>query len=424
VARTVRDAKLETRAARDRLTPGATPHWKTLVPGKLHLGYRRKRKDEPGQWLVRHYVGGERYQKVPIGLADDFQDAADTGDVMSFADAQRAALAHRMERRRPGKGASVADALSDYVAAVGAERRGTAEHAARTAEKLIVPRLGRIKLADLTTDDIIAWRDALAREGARLRTKPGEQQRFKEAPLTEEERRARRATVNRVLAVLKAALNHAFKNKRVADDHAWRHAEAFKKVDAARPGFLTVEECQRLVNAADADSGFRDMVRAALLTGCRYGELCALTVRDFYRGKIHVSRSKSGKARDVALTPEGSAFFEQTAAGRAGDEPLLRNASGHAWTTAMQARPMQRACAAARIVPPVGFHQLRHTYASLSVMADMPLLVLARNLGHADTRMVEKNYAHLTEDYVDAAVRAHAPKFGFAKDKKLASLPR
>src|SRR4026207_2134606 len=47
MARTVRDAKLETRAARLRLSLRQKPHWKTLVPGRLHLGYRKKAQDRP-----------------------------------------------------------------------------------------------------------------------------------------------------------------------------------------------------------------------------------------------------------------------------------------------------------------------------------------------------------------------------------------
>jgi integrase len=33
----------------------------------------------------------------------------------------------------------------------------------------------------------------------------------------------------------------------------------------------------------------------------------------------------------------------------------------------------------------IGFHGLRHTWVSLAVMAGMPLLVVAKNLGHSDT---------------------------------------
>ena len=176
--RTVRDAKLETRAARDRLRTGQTPHFKTLVPGKLHLGYRRKKKDLPGQWLVRHYLGSERYHVAPLGLADDFQDAVDDADVLTFADAQRAALGHKQARQRRGKGKTVAEAIKDYVVDVRTERPATADDAEQTANQLILPMLGRIKLTDLTTEDITDWRNALAKQGARLRTKPGEKQKL------------------------------------------------------------------------------------------------------------------------------------------------------------------------------------------------------------------------------------------------------
>jgi hypothetical protein len=64
----------------------------------------------------------------------------------------------------------------------------------------------------------------------------------------------------------------------------------------------------------------------------------------------------------------------------------------------------------------------RHTWASHAVMNGMPLMVVGRNLGHADTRIVEKHYGHLAPSYVAEAVRAGAPKFGFKPDKKIARL--
>ena len=69
-------------------------------------------------------------------------------------------------------------------------------------------------------------------------------------------------------------------------------------------------------------------------------------------------------------------------------------------------------CKHARIDPHVGFHQLRHTWASHAVMAGMPLAVVARNLGHCDTKMVERHYGHLAPTYIVDQVRKHAPTFG------------
>jgi hypothetical protein len=42
-----------------------------------------------------------------------------------------------------------------------------------------------------------------------------------------------------------------------------------------------------------------------------------------------------------------------------------------------------------------------HGTTSLAVMGAMPLLVVARQFGHADTRMVERHYGHLAPDYVN-----------------------
>jgi integrase len=87
-----------------------------------------------------------------------------------------------------------------------------------------------------------------------------------------------------------------------------------------------------------------------------------------------------------------------------------------------QARPMAEACARAKIEPAANFHCLRHSYASHAAMAGAPLMVVARNLGHADSRMVERFYGHLSATYVANAIRAAAPRFGIAKDQKVAPI--
>jgi integrase len=156
--------------------------------------------------------------------------------------------------------------------------------------------------------------------------------------------------------------------------------------------YLTVAEAQRLINASDLE--FRPLVRAALETGCRYSELTRLEVHDFNpdTNTVAIRKSKSGKPRHVILTPEGADFFQQQYAGRRGSEIMFRHDDGTRWNKSEQSRPMKEACEHAKIAPGVSFHILRHTWASLAVMAGVPLLVVAKNLGHTDTRMVEKHY--------------------------------
>ncbi len=70
----------------------------------------------------------------------------------------------------------------------------------------------------------------------------------------------------------------------------------------------------------------------------------------------------------------------------------------------------------------MGFHQLRHSYASMTVMSGLPLLILAENLGHADTRMVERHYGHLVQSFKDRMIEEHGPKFGIVEESNVKTL--
>ena len=96
---------------------------------------------------------------------------------------------------------------------------------------------------------------------------------------------------------------------------------------------------------------------------------------------------------------------------------MFRHSNGLPWKASEQARPMLQACQRAKIEPPITIHGLRHSWASLAVMAGVPLMIVARNLGHVDTRMVEKHYAHLSPNHISDAIRAGAPKFGPVRGK-------
>ena len=54
---------------------------------------------------------------------------------------------------------------------------------------------------------------------------------------------------------------------------------------------------------------------------------------------------------------------------------------------------------------------------SLAIMNAVPMLIVARNLGHSDTRMIESHYGHLAPSFVVDAIRAGAPTFGLTPSK-------
>ena len=48
--------------------------------------------------------------------------------------------------------------------------------------------------------------------------------------------------------------------------------------------------------------------------------------------------------------------------------------------------------------------------------------VIAAQLGHADTRMTERHYAHLSPNYVSETIRASLPDMGFVAKTNILSL--
>jgi integrase len=417
MARTVRDAKLETRTARSALKAAGKPYYRAIDEG-LHLGYRKGKTG--GKWVIRRYIGDQSYSVETIGTADDTLDA-DGAVILSFAQAQAEARKRFTETKREAAGLPatqagpylVRDAVSDYLSWLDVHRK-SGRTVRWTAEASILPALGSTSCARLTADNIRRWMETAAKEPARLRTRKGELQRYRQvAPEQREDAsRRRRATANRKLVILKAALNMAWRAHKILSDAAWRPVEPYPETDVARLRYLNLAECTRLMNAADPD--LRKMLQAALLTGCRYAELAALAATDFNpdSGTLHIRISKSGKGRHVVLTQEGIDFFRSLSAGRSPKDRLLLKAGGGRWLKSHQHRPVQDACVRARIEPPASFHTMRHTWASLAVMNGVPLLVVARNLGHSDTRMVERHYGHLSQTYITDAIRSGAPRFG------------
>ena len=105
-------------------------------------------------------------------------------------------------------------------------------------------------MASLTTAVLRKWLAKLAKALPRARTKPGKPQQHRAFDGSEEAIRRRKSSANRTWTILRAALNHAFRDDLVASDAAWRKVKPFKGVDAARVRYLTVEQARRLVNAS------------------------------------------------------------------------------------------------------------------------------------------------------------------------------
>jgi len=166
------------------------------------------------------------------------------------------------------------------------------------------------------------------------------------------------------------------------------------------------------------------MIQAALLTGCRYSELARLKCQDVNAdsGTLAIRLSK-GKIRHVVLTEEAQTAFAGWTADRAHSETVFLRADGEVWGNSHQKRPLDQASRLAGIEPAVNFHILRHTHGSHLAMSGVSMGVVAAQLGHADTRMTEKHYAHLAPSYVAQTIRANFPVLGLGESDIIIPFP-
>jgi len=398
--RTIHARKIETPSARARLKPAAKPYRGAKLDKNVTLACKR---DNAGSDFVGlYYIGDGKYIQRSLGRADDSMPA--NGEtVLNYYQASRKALvlAAAILAPAPPKGpVTVNMVLDSYFDRRDREGKSTTDERGR-ADLRIRRAIGTILTSDLTRDIISDWHFKMAK-------------RPKGGKIDQEAVRASKVTANRLLIVLRAALNQAFRDGKTPSDTAWRTVPPFKNVDTSRLRYLSHDEIVRSTNAAQG--AFRNLWKAGLYTGCRRGELTCMRVADFNSdsGTIFVGKSKSGKSRHVVLTPEGQKFFSSLCAGRSGGAFMLVRDNGEPWGRFDHALPTKKALAAANITGAC-FYTLRHTAASQMVMAGAPLNVVAQNLGHADTRMVEKHYAHLSPSYVADTIRKFTPDYGLAE---------
>jgi integrase len=133
-------------------------------------------------------------------------------------------------------------------------------------------------------------------------------------------------------------------------------------------------------------------------------------------GTLFIAKSKGGQQRYIHLDPEALRFFKGVCTNRDPAETMFLRENGEPWAKDSQKKPMRRACALAKIKR-FGFHQLRHSAASRWITLGVSLKVVAEQLGHVDTKMVERYYGHLASSHIAQTFRA-LPGVGLDKAAK------
>lgn len=212
-------------------------------------------------------------------------------------------------------------------------------------------------------------------------------------------------TINNHLAILSKCI-------RTARD--WEVIEGVPRIKLLRVppqpyDFLTVAESERLLQATHA-SVWRSMVLLALRTGMRLGEMLALDWSDvdMERRLICVRRSlslgeitspKNNRARYIAMA---NRLHDQLSTTPVRTGYVLTDDHGRHVTKGAAAWAMTLMCRSAGLRA-IGWHALRHTFASHLVAASVPLRAVQELLGHSTIHMTER-YAHLAPASLRSAV--------------------
>lgn len=203
-------------------------------------------------------------------------------------------------------------------------------------------------------------------------------------------------TVRKELRVLKAMINRAV-DWGVIPASPIRLVKEPRQIDSKPPRFYTADEMRALYQQ-DPDGRFIWQLLAN--TGLRRGEALQLRKQWVLTDRLQVvsqegERSKSGRWREVPLSPAGREAVEALCESQGGDYVLPRcnpdSLSRRFRKTA------QRAGVGGNI------HCLRHTFCSHLVMAGVPLRTVQVLAGHASFTTTEK-YAHLSPDHLSGAV--------------------
>ena len=408
---------------------GGHPVYLQIAVGMM-LGYKRTTQTN-GKWYGKLngeliHQGEQKYHYMVLGLADDYVNA-DGIKVLNLQQAQeklhaiKATFGASYKRElRSITFKQAAEMYFEHYVERKARPNSTHEHYLHRVISTEVPRrakqpkkfknaiLGGIRLDDITLQDLESIKFNVA--------KTARQNDYKLIKLSETEKaRRRQSTANRLVVIIKAILNHAYLNRNdshVKSNKEWLPFKKFEAVDSNRKEWWDADECQAWLNKCNEPS-LRNFFIGAISCGFRVGEQAMLTVGDVVLDAstkhivVKADTTKTGKERKVIIPTQYVEFYQTLTAGRNVDETLFLYRGGNRqdqkFTSHKIYSPFHKVREAAKLRR-LQWHCLRHSYASQMVNAGVPLKVIADQLGHTTTLYVEKWYAHLKDEVIQAAV--------------------
>lgn len=363
--------QIDKATVRRRMAPRREPYWGTPVERGLYVGFR-KLDGGWGTWVARWRddEGKQRYHSLgPVTETMDY-------------DAARKAAREWMKGAAAGVDTSavrtVADACREYVIDRKKQKGEATGHDADLRFKRTIYRhpLGAVQLSKITQKRIEDWRDELGEPD-------------------DDDKALSKASLNRTLTALKAALNYAVSRRYVSPEKAleWR---LVKPYEANNRRDLFLDLAQRRALLQNASGGIKDLIEAVMLTGARAGELTKATRRQFdHRTGSMTFDGKTG-ARTVPLSPDAVALFTRLAKSKLPNARLFTRDDGKSWGPSDWDKLVRDAATAAKLPAGVCLYTLRHSFITEAITGGLSPLEVARLVG-TSLAMIDKHYGHLVQ---------------------------
>lgn len=289
----------------------------------------------------------------------------------------------------------------------------------RTIEKLIIPSLGHIKLAELKPAHIQRFVQYLQ----------GDVKQKRDGTPDEENTKLSASSIKRKLAVLQSILSQATKLEIIPFSPADSKKLTLPKTVTPKVEIFTKQEAIEMLSCLQKeDLQFQVLIQLAIITGCRCGELIGLKFSDidFDTCKVTVERSaykitgkstaikppKDYQVRVIAVSRycielikllQAEKISEQARIGTAWKDNnwLFTQWNGEIMNPQTPSKQFSKFLAKNGLKHRK-FHALRHTSATLLLYGDVNLKEVQSRLGHADISTTNK-YLHSIAEADEAA---------------------
>lgn len=341
--------------------------------------------------------GGKWQASLSLGVDENGKRIRKYRNCRSQADAKAALLEMQIEKSQgiivnPSR-MTVGDLLTKWLSEViQGERADNTEESYRLAiEKHIRPSMGRLKLSDCKASQVQSLFDRMKKKGVGDRTRQN------------------------AYTVLNAVMKKAKRWGMIMVNPCEGVDKPQYRPKRMSP--FTLEESKRILES-EVDSEESAIWTLALSAGMRQGEIFGLPWKNVnfkeklvtidqqlieVKGKLSIQRPKTETSiRTIELTDQcASALNRQRMRmlkeGLTGEQLIFLNEDGgmlrknsfRKWTWL----PLLTRLG----LKPRGFHNLRHTYASLALGAGVPVHVVSKIMGHASPATTLRIYAHLLE---------------------------